>query len=210
MRPDERIAQLEAEIERLREQNLALLVRVQDLEARLAKDRHNSSKPPSSDGRKRKTKTLRQKSGKKPGGQLGHRGETLHLQQSAIRLNRQPVSRLCLAQCPPQLTCSTFHGFALSSTLLSAQSAEEGADVTNATRRAGMSRSGAEQQPATDSDGPHDRGIPDHALHPDRGTTGTPLPLTLWFDRQAASVLVVLHLACMLICLRFLDHAEQD
>jgi transposase len=79
MRPDERIAQLEAEIERLCEQNLALLVRVQDLEARLAKDSHNSSKPPSSDGLKRKTKTLRQKSGKKPGGQLGHRGETLHL-----------------------------------------------------------------------------------------------------------------------------------
>jgi hypothetical protein len=44
----------------------------------------------------------------------------------------------------------------------------------------------------------------------DRGTTGTPLPLALWFDCQAASVLVVLHLACMLICLRFLDHAEQD
>ena len=44
----------------------------------------------------------------------------------------------------------------------------------------------------------------------DRGTTGTPLPLVLWFDRQAASVLVVLHLARMLICLRFLDHAEED
>src|SRR5215472_10244970 len=79
MTPDERIAQLEAEIERLREQNVALLARVQDLKARLAKDSHNSSKPPSSDGLKRKTKSLRQKSGKKPGGQLGHRGETLHL-----------------------------------------------------------------------------------------------------------------------------------
>ena len=44
----------------------------------------------------------------------------------------------------------------------------------------------------------------------DRGTTGTPLPPALWFDRQAASVLVVLHLACMLICLRFLDYAEED
>lgn len=79
MTPDERIAQLEAEIQRLREQNVALLARVQDLEARLAKDSHNSGKPPSSDGLRRKTKSLRQKSSKKPGGQLGHRGETLHL-----------------------------------------------------------------------------------------------------------------------------------
>jgi transposase len=79
MTPDERIAQLEAEIERLREQNVALLSRVQDLEARLAKDSHNSGKPPSSDGLRRKPKSLRQKSGKKAGGQLGHRGETLRL-----------------------------------------------------------------------------------------------------------------------------------
>jgi transposase len=57
----------------------ALLERVQELEARLAKESHTSSKPPSSDGLKRKTKRLRTRSGKKPGGQLGHRGETLHL-----------------------------------------------------------------------------------------------------------------------------------
>jgi transposase len=79
MTPNERIAELEAIVAQQREQIVVLLARVQDLEARLAKDSHNSGKPPSSDGLRRKTKSLRQKSGKKPGGQLGHAGETLHL-----------------------------------------------------------------------------------------------------------------------------------
>jgi transposase len=79
MTPAERIAELEAENQRQREQIAVLLARVQDVEARLAKDSHNSGKPPSSDGLQRKPKSLRAKSGKKPGGQLGHRGETLHL-----------------------------------------------------------------------------------------------------------------------------------
>src|SRR5215813_4580855 len=71
-RQREQIAELVA-------QNAALAARIQELEARLAKDSHNSSKPPSSDGLARKTKSLRRRSGKKPGGQLGHRGETLRL-----------------------------------------------------------------------------------------------------------------------------------
>jgi transposase len=79
MTADERIAQLEAENARQCEQIAALVARVQELEARLAKDSHNSGKPPASDGLARKTKSLRKRSGKKPGGQLGHRGQTLHL-----------------------------------------------------------------------------------------------------------------------------------
>jgi transposase len=79
MTAEERIADLEALVAQQREQIEQLGVYIRELEARLAKDSHNSSKPPSSDGLKRKTKSLRAKSGKKAGGQIGHRGETLHL-----------------------------------------------------------------------------------------------------------------------------------
>src|SRR5450755_3972537 len=82
MTPADRIAELEAAVVQQREQIALLVERVRDLEARLAKDSHNSGKPPSSEGLARpvrKTKSLRTPSGKRSGGQLGHRGETLRL-----------------------------------------------------------------------------------------------------------------------------------
>jgi transposase len=77
---EDRLAEVEAENAALRAQVEALLGRIEELEARLAKDSHNSSKPPSTDplGRKR-PRSQRKRSGKKPGGQLGHTGETLRL-----------------------------------------------------------------------------------------------------------------------------------
>src|SRR5947209_9951228 len=51
--------------------------RVKTLEGHQAKDSHNSSLPPSSDRFVRPPKSLRKKSGKKPGGQKGHRGHHL-------------------------------------------------------------------------------------------------------------------------------------
>jgi transposase len=54
-----------------------LEARICELEARISKNSSNSGKPPSSDGLKRKPKSLRGKSGKKPGGQQGHAGKGL-------------------------------------------------------------------------------------------------------------------------------------
>ena len=59
---------------------LSLFSRIEALEQRLGMDSTNSSKPPSSDGLakpKPKPKSLRDKTGKKPGGQKGHTGTTL-------------------------------------------------------------------------------------------------------------------------------------
>jgi transposase len=85
MTPEDEIAALKAENAQQREQIAALLERVRELEARLATDSRNSSKPPSSDGLARKTRSLRKKSGRKPGGQLGHRGETRDWSERQMR-----------------------------------------------------------------------------------------------------------------------------
>jgi transposase len=71
--------QQQATIQALQEAVAALTAQVQELKARLDKDSHNSSKPPSSDGLKKKPapQSLRPKTGRKPGGQPGHRGCTL-------------------------------------------------------------------------------------------------------------------------------------
>jgi transposase len=69
---------LVAELLPLKEQVEQLKAQVKQLEARLAKDSHNSHLPPSSDRfARKKTRSLRPKSGKKPGGQPGHPGETI-------------------------------------------------------------------------------------------------------------------------------------
>src|SRR6266705_6200364 len=82
MTKDEELEQLQQENAALREQVALLSERINVLEARLAKDSHNSHLPPSSDRFHRQPKSLREKSEKKAGGQSGHPGRTLQLSET--------------------------------------------------------------------------------------------------------------------------------
>ncbi len=82
MTKDEELEQLRQENSALRDQVRLLSERISELEAQLTKDSHNSHLPPSSDRFHRQPKSLRKKSGKQPGGQAGHAGNTLKLSET--------------------------------------------------------------------------------------------------------------------------------
>jgi len=84
---DRRIHALEHRVEELQAQ-------VQTLQEQVAKDSHNSHKPPSSDGlAKPKPKSLRPKSERPTGGQPGHPGNTLRMVEKPDRTVRHAVER---------------------------------------------------------------------------------------------------------------------
>ena len=73
--------------------------RIAELERRLNSNSSNSNKPPSSDGLKRKTSLRKNHSGRKPGGQPGHSGQTL-------RQSETPD----ITEIVPLNTCPECHG----------------------------------------------------------------------------------------------------
>src|SRR6266849_2950593 len=98
--------ELFALIAALRAENAALKARLAELERRLELNSSNSGKPPSSDGLKKPARvtSLRERSGKKPGGQKGHKGETLRqvTDPDAVVDHYPPACSMCGAGLDPE------------------------------------------------------------------------------------------------------------
>lgn len=85
--------------------------KIKHLEDILVKNSHNSSKPPSTDGFNKptkETKNLRRKSGKKPGGQPGHKGTTLNQVANPDHIIPHPCKGHC--HCGRDLFAQTVTG----------------------------------------------------------------------------------------------------
>ena len=76
---------------------IAMSVHIAGLEQRLGKHSGNSGKPPSSDGlqRQRRRYIKRERSGRKPGGQVGHPGHTLPRRENPDTIIPHAVKPLC-------------------------------------------------------------------------------------------------------------------
>ena len=84
---------------------------IQALQDQLAKNSGNSGKPPSSDGlKKARTRSLRQKTGRKPGGQQGHQGHTLKMRDDPDHIEHHRLDRC--THCQTDLSGVSRSGYA--------------------------------------------------------------------------------------------------
>ena len=83
----EMVLGLSARVQELEANVLKQAAALQALQDQVAKDSRNSSKPPSSDGlKKRRMRSLRRDEGRRPGGQVGHAGQTLQMVEEPTHL----------------------------------------------------------------------------------------------------------------------------
>lgn len=106
---ERRLAERDALVAQQAERIAELEALVAELRARLDQNSHNSSKPPSSDGyakqpveKDNKKRSLRRRSGRKPGGQQGHRGHHLERREDPDDTQLHPLER-CV-ECGTDLT----------------------------------------------------------------------------------------------------------
>lgn len=93
---DELIRQLFVQVKNLSAQISAFSAEVKQLKVQNGKNSSNSHKPPSSDAfDKEKTTSLRKPSGKKPGGQAGHKGHTLRQSNNPTQIIQCPLPGQC-------------------------------------------------------------------------------------------------------------------
>ena len=87
----------------------ALEEEVTKLKAQSAKDSHNSSKPPSSDMNRPVPRNLRKKSGRRSGGQPGHKGHALKQVENPDHTITHPLKGKC--KCGRNLAKGKLHGY---------------------------------------------------------------------------------------------------
>jgi transposase len=105
-------SELAAQEERHQAAMKAMLERIADLERRLGLNSGNSSKPPSSDGpgKPPRVSSLRERTGRKPGGQKGHPGKTLCRSTTPDEVvDHYPTS---CGECGAALSTETARGYA--------------------------------------------------------------------------------------------------
>lgn len=91
------VEELREEIKAIKRENIELKERIRILEGQISKNSQNSSKPPSSDGFKRKIYNNRERSSAPVGGQKGHKGENLNLVSNPdkVIVHKLKVCRSC-------------------------------------------------------------------------------------------------------------------